>query len=89
MRPASRPRYLHATQTDTLDNDKATDEKLSSSLQAADPLSAMQAMTADLSVPEPTLEPPECGGRDPGVTGHFKMHHLWSLQSAPPRMGVF
>ena len=24
-----------------------------------------------------------------GVTGHFKMHHLWSLQSAPPRMGVF
>jgi hypothetical protein len=23
------------------------------------------------------------------VTGHFKVHHLWSLQSAPPRMRVF
>ena len=23
------------------------------------------------------------------VTGHFKVHHLWSLQSAPLRMGVF
>ena len=53
-------------QTDILANDKATDEKLSSSLQAADPLSAIQAMTDVLSVPEPTLEPPECGGRDPG-----------------------
>ena len=53
-------------QTDILANDKAPDEKLSSSLQAADPLSAIQAMTAVLSVPEPTLEPPECGGRDPG-----------------------
>ncbi|MCX6865338.1 MAG: RHS repeat-associated core domain-containing protein, partial [Verrucomicrobia bacterium] len=56
---------VHAD-ADTLDNDKAPDEKLSSSLQAADPLSAIQAMTAVLSVPEPTLEPPECGGRDPG-----------------------
>jgi RHS repeat-associated protein len=53
-------------QTDILANDKATDEKLSSSLQAADPLSAIQAMTDVLSVPEPTLEPPECGGRDTG-----------------------
>jgi len=53
-------------QTDALANDNAPDEKLSSSLQAADPLSAIQAMTAVLSVPEPTLEPPECGGRDPG-----------------------
>jgi hypothetical protein len=26
MRPASRPRYLHATQTDMLDNDNAADE---------------------------------------------------------------
>jgi RHS repeat-associated protein len=66
MRPASRPRYLHATQTDILANDNASDEKLSSSLPSADPLSAIQAMTAVLSVPEPTLEPPECGGRDPG-----------------------
>jgi hypothetical protein len=24
-----------------------------------------------------------------GVSGHFKMHHLWSLQSAPPLTGVF
>jgi SOS-response transcriptional repressor LexA len=23
------------------------------------------------------------------VSGHFKMHHLWSLQSAPPLTGVF
>jgi len=23
------------------------------------------------------------------VTGHFKMHHLWSLQSAPLRTGCF
>jgi RHS repeat-associated protein len=56
---------VHAD-ADALANDKATDEKLSSSLQAANPLSAIQAMTAVLSVPEPTLEPPECGGRDPG-----------------------
>jgi RHS repeat-associated protein len=66
MRPTSRRHYLHATQSDILANDEATDEKLSSSLQAANPLSAIQAMTAVLSVPEPTLEPPECGGRDPG-----------------------
>jgi hypothetical protein len=25
----------------------------------------------------------------PVVSGHFKMHHLWSLQSAPPLTGVF
>ncbi len=53
-------------QTDTLDNDNAPHEELSASPHAADPLSAIQAMTAVLSVPEPTLEPPECGGRDPG-----------------------
>jgi len=23
------------------------------------------------------------------VSDHFKMHHLWSLQSAPPLTGVF
>jgi RHS repeat-associated protein len=66
MRPTSRRHYLHATQSDILANDEATDGKLSSSLPTADPLSAIQAMTAVLSVPEPTLEPPECGGRDPG-----------------------
>jgi RHS repeat-associated protein len=66
MRPASRPRYLHVTRTDIIDNDNVPHEELSASLPAADPLSAIQAMTAVLSVPEPTLEPPECGGRDPG-----------------------
>ena len=66
MRPASRPRYLHVTRTDIIDNDNVPHEELSSSLPAADPLSAIQAMTAVLSVPEPTLEPPECGGRDTG-----------------------
>jgi hypothetical protein len=40
MRPASRPRYLYATHTDILDNDNAADEKLSSSPQFANPLSA-------------------------------------------------
>jgi hypothetical protein len=30
--------------------------------------------------------PPSPEGYD--VTGHFKLHHLWSLQSAPPWMGV-
>jgi hypothetical protein len=53
-------------QTDILANDNAPDEKLSSSHAPTDPLSAIQAMTDVLSVPEPTLEPPECGGRDPG-----------------------
>jgi RHS repeat-associated protein len=57
---------LERADADALANDNASDEKLSSSLQAADPLSAIQAMTDVLSVPEPTLEPPECGGRDPG-----------------------
>ena len=61
-------------QVDELTNDNliAPDEKLSSSLQAADPLSAdpaTPAMTAVLPVPEPTREPPECGGRDPGDGG--------------------
>jgi hypothetical protein len=27
--------------------------------------------------------------KQPDVSGHFKMHHLWSLQSAPPLTGVF
>jgi integrase/recombinase XerD len=55
-------------QTDILANDNPieTNEKLSASPHAADPLSAIQAMTDVLSVPVPTLEPPECGGRDPG-----------------------
>jgi RHS repeat-associated protein len=51
---------------DILANDNAPDEKLSSSPNPPNELFAPQAMTDVLSVPEPTLEPPECGGRDPG-----------------------
>ena len=49
-----------------------------------------------VSVPSsPGAEPPNLAEtrrlaeQGDSVSGHFKMHHLWSLQSAPPLTGVF
>jgi RHS repeat-associated protein len=66
MRPASRPRYLHATRTDIIDNDNVPHEELSASPHAADPLSAEPAMTAVLPAPAATPDPVLSSSRERG-----------------------